>query len=119
MRKITLFDECLVLFGPIISRFFACSNEEKNKQKQQTVRPISMVVPCSADKLILWLISCILTLNGLAYCSKVPFYKKIFITLVQEINEKKLSDFFIKMSKFNFFSDEEIPRDRDCLTVLL
>jgi hypothetical protein len=22
-------DECLVLFGPIISRFFACSNEEK------------------------------------------------------------------------------------------
>jgi hypothetical protein len=25
------------LLGPIISRFFACSNEEKNKQKQQRV----------------------------------------------------------------------------------
>jgi len=32
-EKITLFDEYLVLLGPIISRFFACSNEEKNKQK--------------------------------------------------------------------------------------
>jgi hypothetical protein len=28
-QKITLFDEFLVLLGPIISRFFACSNEEK------------------------------------------------------------------------------------------
>jgi hypothetical protein len=28
-EKITLFDEFLVLLGPIISRFFACSNEEK------------------------------------------------------------------------------------------
>ncbi len=28
-EKITLFDEFLVLMGPIISRFFACSNEEK------------------------------------------------------------------------------------------
>jgi hypothetical protein len=36
-EKITLFDEFLVLLGPIISRFFACSNEEKNKQKQQRV----------------------------------------------------------------------------------
>jgi hypothetical protein len=27
-EKITLFDEILVLLGPIISRFFACSNEE-------------------------------------------------------------------------------------------
>jgi hypothetical protein len=34
---ITLFDEFLVLLGPIISRFFACSNEEKNKHKQQRV----------------------------------------------------------------------------------
>jgi hypothetical protein len=25
------------LLGPIISRFFACSNEEKNKQNQQRV----------------------------------------------------------------------------------
>jgi hypothetical protein len=36
-EKITLFDEFLVLLGPINSRFFACSNEEKNKQKQQRV----------------------------------------------------------------------------------
>jgi hypothetical protein len=28
-EKIKLFDEFLVLLGPIISRFFACSNEEK------------------------------------------------------------------------------------------
>jgi hypothetical protein len=28
-EQITLFDEFLVLLGPIISRFFACSNEEK------------------------------------------------------------------------------------------
>ncbi len=37
-EKITLFDEFLVPLGPIISRFFACSNEEnRNKQKQQRV----------------------------------------------------------------------------------
>jgi hypothetical protein len=36
-EKITLFDEFLVFLGPIISRFLACSNEEKNKQKQQRV----------------------------------------------------------------------------------
>jgi hypothetical protein len=36
-EKITLFDEFLVLLGPIISRLFACSNEEINKQKQQRV----------------------------------------------------------------------------------
>ena len=34
-EKITLFDEFLVLSGPIISRLFTCSNEEKNKQKQR------------------------------------------------------------------------------------
>ena len=28
-EKMTFFDEFLVLLGPIISRFFACSNEEK------------------------------------------------------------------------------------------
>ena len=28
-EKITLYDEFSVLLGPIISRFFACSNEEK------------------------------------------------------------------------------------------
>jgi len=37
MRKSHLNDEFLVLFGPIISRFFSCSNEEKNKTKQQRV----------------------------------------------------------------------------------
>jgi hypothetical protein len=36
-EKITLFDTFLVLLGPIISQLFACSNEEKNKQKQQRV----------------------------------------------------------------------------------
>jgi hypothetical protein len=36
-EKITLFDEFIALLGPIISRFFACSNEEKNKQKHQRV----------------------------------------------------------------------------------
>jgi hypothetical protein len=36
-EKITLFDEFLVLLGPIISSFFAYSNEEKNKQKEQRV----------------------------------------------------------------------------------
>jgi hypothetical protein len=28
-EKITLYNEFLVLLGPLISRFFACSNEEK------------------------------------------------------------------------------------------
>jgi hypothetical protein len=36
-EKITLFDEFLVLLGPINSRCFAHSSEEKNKQKQQRV----------------------------------------------------------------------------------
>jgi hypothetical protein len=46
-EKITLFDEFLVLFGPIISRYFAYSNEEKNKQKTKKgaiSSPISMVL---------------------------------------------------------------------------
>jgi hypothetical protein len=37
MRKSYVNDEFLVLFEPIISRLFSCSNEEKNKQKQQRV----------------------------------------------------------------------------------
>jgi hypothetical protein len=37
IKKSTLTDEFLVLSGPIISRFFACSNEEKNIPKQQRV----------------------------------------------------------------------------------
>jgi hypothetical protein len=37
-EEITLFDKFLVLLGPMISRFFACSNQEKiNKQKQPRV----------------------------------------------------------------------------------
>ncbi len=36
-EKITLFDEFLVLLGTIVGRFFACSNEGKNKQKQKRV----------------------------------------------------------------------------------
>jgi hypothetical protein len=46
MRKSHFNDEILVLLGPIISRFFACSNEEKNKPKQEKgacSSPISMV----------------------------------------------------------------------------
>ncbi len=43
-EKIILFDKhcCvfLVLLGFIISRLFTCSNEEKNKQKQQRVRAL-------------------------------------------------------------------------------
>jgi hypothetical protein len=38
-EKITLFGEFLVLLGPIISTFFACSNEEK---KSACSSPISM-----------------------------------------------------------------------------
>jgi hypothetical protein len=45
-EKITLFDEFLVFFGPIISSFFACSNEEKNKQKQQRVRALVLSLWC-------------------------------------------------------------------------
>ncbi len=37
VKKSHLNDEFLVLLGPIISRLFTCSNEEKNKQKQQGV----------------------------------------------------------------------------------
>jgi hypothetical protein len=40
MRKSHLNVEFLVLLGPIISRFFACSNEEKNKGACSS--PISM-----------------------------------------------------------------------------
>ncbi len=41
-EKITLFDEFLLLLGPIISMFFACSNEEK---KSACSSPITMVHP--------------------------------------------------------------------------
>jgi hypothetical protein len=44
-EKITLFDEFLVLLGPIISSFFACSNEEEEKTtKGARSSPISMVL---------------------------------------------------------------------------
>ncbi len=39
-EKITLFDEFLVLLGPIICRLFTCSNEEK---KGACSSPISMM----------------------------------------------------------------------------
>jgi hypothetical protein len=42
-EKITLFEEFLVLLGPIISRIFACSNEEKKSIKGACSSPISMV----------------------------------------------------------------------------
>ncbi len=43
-EKITLFDEFLVMLGPIISRFFACSNEKKTKTtKGACSSPISVV----------------------------------------------------------------------------
>ncbi len=41
-EKITLFDKFLVLSGPVISRLFTCSNEGKNKQKQQ--RALALVL---------------------------------------------------------------------------
>jgi len=37
MRKSHFNDELLVLLGPIISRLFTCSNEEKTKTKKQKV----------------------------------------------------------------------------------
>jgi hypothetical protein len=40
MRKSHFNDEFLVLPWPIIGMFFACSNEEKNKPKQQRVRAL-------------------------------------------------------------------------------
>jgi hypothetical protein len=40
MRKSHFNDEFSVLLGPIISRFFACSNEGKNKPKQQRVHAL-------------------------------------------------------------------------------
>jgi hypothetical protein len=47
MRKSHFHDEVLVLLGPIISRLFTCSNEEKNnikKTKGACSSPISMVI---------------------------------------------------------------------------
>jgi hypothetical protein len=44
MRKSHFNDEFLVLLGPIISRFFACSNEEKNKQKQQRAHALVLSI---------------------------------------------------------------------------
>jgi hypothetical protein len=37
MRKSHFKEQFLVLLGPVISRFFACSNEEKNKPRQQSM----------------------------------------------------------------------------------
>jgi hypothetical protein len=46
MRKSHFNDDFIVLLGPIISRFFACSNEEK-KSKQQRVHAIILSVCCT------------------------------------------------------------------------
>jgi hypothetical protein len=44
-EEITLFDEFLVLLGPIIIRVFTCSNEGKKiKKKGASSSPISMIV---------------------------------------------------------------------------
>jgi hypothetical protein len=51
-EKITLFVEFLVLLGPIISSFFACSNEEKNNQNQQRV--LALVLPLWIEVLAQW-----------------------------------------------------------------
>ncbi len=40
MRKLHLNDVFLLLLGPIISRFLACSNEKKNKPMQQRVHAL-------------------------------------------------------------------------------
>ncbi len=53
-EKITLFDEFLVLLVSIISRFFACSNEDKKYTKNQRV--LALV-------LSLWLMPVALTLR--------------------------------------------------------
>ncbi len=41
-EKITLFDEFLVLLGPIISRLFTCSDEEKKKQQRVLALVLSL-----------------------------------------------------------------------------
>jgi hypothetical protein len=46
MRKSHFNDEFLVLLGPIMSRFFACSNEGKNKPKQQRVIALALSQWC-------------------------------------------------------------------------
>ncbi len=61
-EKITLFDELLALLGPIIIRFFACSNEEKNKQKQQRVLALDLYgnkIECFQMAGILILVLCL------------------------------------------------------------
>jgi hypothetical protein len=40
MRKSHFNEQVLVLLGPIISRIFACSDEEKNKPKQQSMHAL-------------------------------------------------------------------------------
>jgi hypothetical protein len=47
MRKSHFNNEFLVLFGPIISRFSACSIEPKNKPKQKRV--IALVLSLCLD----------------------------------------------------------------------
>jgi hypothetical protein len=64
MRKSHFNDEFLVLLGPIISRFFARSNVEKNKPKQQWVHALAFS---------LWLP----VANALAYFVRVSLTEKV------------------------------------------
>jgi hypothetical protein len=43
MRTLHFNEQFLVLLGPIITSFFACSNEEKNQPKEQTVRALVLL----------------------------------------------------------------------------
>jgi hypothetical protein len=73
-----------VLLGPIISRFFACSNEEKNKQKQQRVLGIVLSL-C------------------LKHTSLPPFTAVVYLTLLktQAVVQKVFTDviYFCFMKK--------------------
>jgi hypothetical protein len=48
MRKPHFNEQSLVLLGPIISMFFACSNEDKNQSKQQRMRTLVLSL-CSTN----------------------------------------------------------------------
>jgi hypothetical protein len=74
-ENITLFDEFLVLLGPIISRLFTCSNEEKNKQKQQRVL--------------------VLILSLWTQASNVGMIRQVFYFCVTGINKLSLSNILV------------------------
>ncbi len=106
-EKITLFDEFLVVLGPIISRFFACSNEEKNKQKQQRVLALDLYgnkIECFQMSGILILVLCLYfrqrpDLSQLTHSSMTCYYAKLRIfagekrssLLLRALNEREKS----------------------------